>query len=284
MAIIGSWYHHRFEVSESAIRGFTDLNIKGSVETEDEENSTGGKWAKPKNGKPAEVTLTVHLYAQLGCDVRAEAGDFVMQASEGKMDYFYIGDKKLLPYPLILTEAEVSGIVMTNRAEWTQADIKLTMKQCESDGSGDGGGSSDDSSSGGDSSGGGGGGTTYKVQIPGMSVVTVTAGSVQAAITAAGCGSWTGTVYVNDASYYVVQGVIGQDPNTASAASDTPAPSSAVQTAAQNIVNKATTFISNLVSKAKSASSQKTSNTTTSTTTTVTVKKTTTKRGQNTLN
>lgn len=56
----------------------------------------------------------------------------------------------------------------------------------------------------------GGGGKTkkYKVQIPGMAVVEVTAGSVQEAITKA-CGkNWSGTIYVDGVAYEVKNGVI----------------------------------------------------------------------------
>ena len=65
-----------------------------------------------------------------------------------------------------------------------------------------GGNSSDDSGS------GGGGMESYRVQIPGMSVVTVQAGSVQGAITKAAGSNWTGTIYVNNVAYKVNKGKI----------------------------------------------------------------------------
>lgn len=46
----------------------------------------------------------------------------------------------------------------------------------------------------------------FKVQIPGMGVVEVSATSVQDAITAAGGGTWTGTIYVNGKTYKVTKG------------------------------------------------------------------------------
>jgi len=69
--------------------------------------------------------------------------------------------------------------------------------------------------------GGGGNGKTYKkykVQIPGMGVVEVTASSIQEAITKAGAGSWTGTIYVDGVAYYVNKGKLAVDPNKTKAA------------------------------------------------------------------
>ena len=69
------------------------------------------------------------------------------------------------------------------------------------------------SSSGGGRGGSGGGKTkTYKVCIPGMSVLSIKATSVQAAITKAIGTSWTGDVMVDGKTYYVVKGKISQRP------------------------------------------------------------------------
>lgn len=68
---------------------------------------------------------------------------------------------------------------------------------------------------------GSGGGTKskkYKVQIPGMSVLEVTATSIQDAITKAGAGNWTGTIYVDGTAYYVNKGKLAVDPNKTKAA------------------------------------------------------------------
>lgn len=55
---------------------------------------------------------------------------------------------------------------------------------------------------------GGGGMSTYRVQIPGMSVVTVQASSVIGAILKASGSNWTGTIYVNGSPYKVDKGRI----------------------------------------------------------------------------
>lgn len=71
---------------------------------------------------------------------------------------------------------------------------------------------------GGGGNGGGSGMKKYKVQIPGMGVLEVTASSIQDAITKAGAGSWTGTIYVDGVTYYVNKGKLAVDPNKTTAA------------------------------------------------------------------
>lgn len=98
--------------------------------------------------------------------------------------------------------------------------------------------------SGGGGGGGSGGGTktqTYKVQIPGMSVLTIKATSVQAAITKA-CGtSWTGDVIVNGTTYYVIKGKISQRP----------ASKTTVTAAVKKVVDKVKTTVTKAVETAK---------------------------------
>lgn len=286
MGEIASWNGHKFEVKSGFIQGFTDLTLKGSSETEDKDESSQ-KYVSRKNGKPVEISLTAHLNALTGCtDVQGQAVKFVTEARSGSKNYFYVNGKKLLSCQLMLTDATVKEIGMANNGKWTRADIQLTLKQCTKNDGSTGGGSS-----GGGGGGGGGGGSTssgstnktYKVQIPGMSVVTVTAASVQAAINKAGCGSWTGTVYVNGTSYYVVKGVISQKPSTTTTTNKTTnVITNAVNTVkntVKNAITTATNFINNLVNTAKKASTtaKTTTTTTTKATPSVTIKKPSTK-------
>uniref|UniRef100_UPI00266FE977 hypothetical protein n=1 Tax=uncultured Bilophila sp. TaxID=529385 RepID=UPI00266FE977 len=129
MAEIGRWNGHKFEVSSSLIRSFTGLQIKGSSETEDKE-SGNQKYVSRKNGKPVEVSFTIHLNARFGCDVRSEAMSLVSEAIAGKKDYFYVGNKKLVTCQLMLVDATVREIGLVNSGTWTQADVQVTMKQC----------------------------------------------------------------------------------------------------------------------------------------------------------
>lgn len=147
MAEIGRWNGHIFEVGPDVIRGFTGLTIKGSSETKD---STSGKekYISRKNSKPTEVTITVQLNRSMGCEVRDEAIALVEEAYNGKSDYFYVGDYKLVPCQLMLVEAQVKDTVIINGATWQSASVQLSMKQCSkfdtaagsSSGSGGGGG------------------------------------------------------------------------------------------------------------------------------------------------
>lgn len=151
MATIGKWHGHVFEVSSQIIRSFTDLTIKGSSETENKTNS-GYSYVSRKNSKPAEVGITVGLSVLTGCDPRSEATAFVNEANAGSSDYFYVGGQKLVPYKLMLTNADVTEVEITPGGKWVSCKVKLTMKQCAvPDGtktsSSSGGGSSSSSSS-----------------------------------------------------------------------------------------------------------------------------------------
>lgn len=140
MAEIGRWNGHRFEVTPSVIRGFTGLQIKGSSETEDKTKSKQ-KYVARKNGKPAEVSLTVNLNAMLGCNVRAEAMAFIDDAEAGKKDYFYVGNAKLLTCKLMLVDASIKEIDIAAGSVWRKAEVQLTMKQCSKFGAASTGGS-----------------------------------------------------------------------------------------------------------------------------------------------
>ena len=128
---IGRWNGHKFVLSPTLIRGFTGLQIKGSCELQDKENSAQGAVSR-KGANPAELTLTVQLNAFVGCSVRDEAIAFVTEAQAGKSDYFYVGSKKLVSCKLMLTDASVTEVEMAGNGTWTNAAVALTMKQCDS--------------------------------------------------------------------------------------------------------------------------------------------------------
>lgn len=144
MALIGHWGERVFEVSPQAIRSFNDLKIKVSSDTETV--TTGGQqYMKWKNLKATEITLTVQLRSGLGYDVANEAYAWIGDAlAKNKKNYFYLNDGKLMPYPLLLTDATVSNIDINAAGIWTGADVALTLKQAAlldgSSGSGGGGG------------------------------------------------------------------------------------------------------------------------------------------------
>lgn len=107
---------------------------------------------------------------------------------------------------------------------------------------------------------GGGRTKTYKVQIPGMSAVTVKANSVAAAIKQA-VGSWTGTVYVDGKTYYANKGVMS-DPPTKKITTP-PAVNRAfnqVKKAADKVWNVVTTTVSNWVNAARNPPAKKVTN------------------------
>lgn len=128
MSEIGRWNNLRFEVSPSVIRSFNELQIRASINTDTVEDG-GSQYEKRKNQKPIEISLTVQLHAGLGYDVQSEANAFVQAALFCNASYFYIGSKKLVACPLMLTEATISNVEISAGGTWTKADIALTMKQ-----------------------------------------------------------------------------------------------------------------------------------------------------------
>lgn len=136
---IGSWGNHTFEVNPVLIRSFTGLTIRGGAEV-DEKTSNNQKYVRRKAGNAHELTVTVILNAYMGCDVRAEAMSFVEDARNCEEGYFYIAGKKLLPEPLMLTEAQVSEVELSPTGEMVHAQVQLTMQQSDK-GDAKGGGS-----------------------------------------------------------------------------------------------------------------------------------------------
>ena len=273
MAEIGRWGGQKFEVKSGYVQGFTGLSIKGSSETEDKE-SGNEKYVSRKNGKPTEIGLTVHLNALTGCkNVRDTAMWFVNQARAGKKDYFYIKDGKLVPCQVMLTEASVKEIEMTNKGDWIMCDVQLTLKQCTKWDGTTGGGGGSSGGGGGGSSGGNGGGKVYTATV----YYSASSGAVQSV-------TRTSTISYDDAlkkAYAAVPGnaqwastnpqqATNQTPTSTKTTSVVQKAATAVKTAATNIVNAATSVINKLVSAAKTAS---TAAKTTTTTTTTTVKK-----------
>lgn len=132
MAEMGRWNGHVFEVSPGLIRGWAELKITAGCETT-ELNYQGKKYAEMKMGKGTSVSLVVGLNALTGCDVREEAMRFADEAQRGEKAYFYVGDQKLVPCELMLTDATISNIEITNNGIWVRADAELTMKQASKD-------------------------------------------------------------------------------------------------------------------------------------------------------
>lgn len=145
MATIANWNGHTFEVSPKLIRSFTDLSIKGSCETTDK-NSDKQKYVERKYGDIPQISMTIELNAQTGVtDVYGEAQEFVKEATDGAAAYFYMGSSKLIPAKMMLTEAEVTEIVIMpgQGDKWISCRVKVKFKQGSvSDGSS--GGSSGD--------------------------------------------------------------------------------------------------------------------------------------------
>lgn len=128
MAIIGQFGHWKFEVSSNYVRSFKNLQIIGECETEDK-TADSQKYVSAKNGKPIQITMTVTLCAYLGVDVHQDVVDLINTAQRSGQGYFYVQSKKLFPFMLMLTKADVKNIKLSPSGQWISCDVALTLKQ-----------------------------------------------------------------------------------------------------------------------------------------------------------
>ena len=129
---IGRWHRHKFIVSPKTIYSFNNLQVKASCELLGKEDSTQG-YVSRKGGNPTEVTLTVKMSAFTGVNVRQEMAELGYDAYYGKRDYFYVGNSKITPELLMLTEAHGKNIeIAADGKTWVSADVDLTFKACQS--------------------------------------------------------------------------------------------------------------------------------------------------------
>ena len=146
----GRWNNHVFIVSAQQIMSFSDVSIKGSSALESKDDQKTG-YVTRKGSEPTELSISLHLNAQAGVNVRDESMQWVKEAQNGATDYFYVGDKKLIEAKMMLTSAAVSKVEIAHNGTWVTAEVSLTFKQSN-------GTTSSGSSGGSGGSGGGGGG------------------------------------------------------------------------------------------------------------------------------
>lgn len=172
-------------LSATKIRGMNDLLISGETNTK---NATLGtqEYVQRKSGKPLQVCFSVTLSAFTGCSTRSELASLITAARDGKEEYLYVGGQKLVPCKLMLIKAEASDFVLTPKGEIAHCVVALTFSQC----SGNDGASVKNSKV----------YRTYRVRVPGMPEIKVTATSPAGAINKA-APSWKGTIYVDDVAY-----------------------------------------------------------------------------------
>lgn len=118
-----------FFAKPSEIRGFKDLNITATAETEDS-TSDGEKFIKKKNKGSYVIQLTAVLNAALKVDVKKVATAITESARCADTGYFYVGNSKLFPSSFMATEAKISNIRMTGSGVWTYCEVTWTLKQC----------------------------------------------------------------------------------------------------------------------------------------------------------
>lgn len=132
MALIGQYGAWTFEIKGNYMRSFKNLQIVSECETEDK-TASSQKYVSAKNGKPIQITLTITLSAYLGVDVRGDAIGLIDAAQRSYQGYFYIQSKKLFPFALMMTKAEMKNFEIAPNGKWISCDMGITLKQSSKD-------------------------------------------------------------------------------------------------------------------------------------------------------
>jgi hypothetical protein len=145
MAEIFKWGQIAFYVKPSGIRGVQDIQITAGCETEDSVVDNE-KFVKTKNADKYKVKLTAVLNQALGEDVQDTAMRITEMARNSEQGYLYAAGGKLLPFPFMLTGADVGGLEISPSGQWQHCEVKMDLTQCAkydgttTTGSGNGGG------------------------------------------------------------------------------------------------------------------------------------------------
>lgn len=122
------WHDVKFYANAKEVRGFSNLTVSGSVETEDQENG-GSKYVSKKNSKGFEIAITAYFDKRLGIsDVKKEAMKLVNYAANGQTGYIYSQNKKLVTSVMMLTSAKAQKIIMTPGGTWISCEVSMTLK------------------------------------------------------------------------------------------------------------------------------------------------------------
>ncbi len=122
------WHDVKFYANAKEVRGFSNLTVSGSVETQDQENERS-KYVSKKNSKGFEISLTAYFDKRLGIsDVKQEAMKLVNYGANGQTGYIYSNNKKLVTCVMMLTNAKAQKISMTPKGTWISCEVSMTLK------------------------------------------------------------------------------------------------------------------------------------------------------------
>jgi len=122
------WGNVSFFATPTGVRGLTNIGISAGAEVE-EYTVDGEKFARYKNGNPAEVTLTALLDRRLGEDVQGTAMALVEMAQSNVTGYLYALGGKLFTNAFLLTEAEIGSIELSPSGIWVKCEATLKLIQ-----------------------------------------------------------------------------------------------------------------------------------------------------------
>lgn len=130
MAKIGNWGRHiKFSVNSDKVLSFKDLK-----------RTVSGRWAEHPliNEKPkkefqgpgaSSVTLEVVLSVYLGTSPKDTIKDLEEACEKGKIDYLYIGGKKIGKNKMYLESISETWDEIWNKGELARATLSLTFSE-----------------------------------------------------------------------------------------------------------------------------------------------------------
>lgn len=128
MAVTGQFGDVSFGFTDSRAVLFADLKYSADCETEDQ-TQNGQKFAAYKEGKAAQITMTILLKSMLGVDVRETVQKLMHWAQRGQAEYLYIGGEKAFPFKVMLTKADADEITFSPGMKWLSAKVSVTFRQ-----------------------------------------------------------------------------------------------------------------------------------------------------------
>lgn len=126
MAVQAKWYTKKFECSSKTINLIDSLSTSFDLNEETKTDKKGKSKTTKKGLKAQSVSFSITPTYAAGVNPRSEFESY--KKLVGKTARLYIGGKAFGPY-LMLTNAALSDVKMTNNGGILSAKISLTFKQ-----------------------------------------------------------------------------------------------------------------------------------------------------------
>lgn len=131
MSTIARWGDIKFQVTKKEAVLFENLKFSAGTETENKVTN-GQQYVTRKNGKAAEMSLTIYFSAAMGINVKGEVKRLMAAAQQSKQAYFYLKGAKLFGFKLMLVNADTEETIIAPSGRMISAKVNVSFKQCDS--------------------------------------------------------------------------------------------------------------------------------------------------------